>query len=247
MEIVTTFFKELYDSKGDQRKEINEDEEDLEWNITSTREKEIDEVMEEDLAKTIGNLKSKKAAGPDGLENDAIKTLEVSLVKPLTKLFNQILHDGSVPNQWLISEIILLYKKGNRFDINNYRPISLSSNMCKIFTKLLKERLYGILDSQQPHEQAGFRKGFSTTDHILAVNQLLERARDYENCKINFLFIDFQKAFDSIHHNYVWRALINQGVPKVYINILSEFYKKSEAYIMLDKKGEKFPIKRGVK
>ncbi len=138
-------------------------------------------------------------AGPDGLENEAIKTLEISLVKPLTKLFNQILHDDPIPKQWLISEIILLYKNGNRSNINNYSPISFFSNMCKIFMKLLKERLYRIFDSQQSHEQAGFWQGFSTEDHILAVNQLLKRATDYENCNVNFFLIDFQKVFDSIH------------------------------------------------
>ncbi len=55
------------------------------------------------LTKTIGNLKNKKVAGLDGLENEAIKNLRISLVKPLTKLFNQILHNGLIPKQWLIS------------------------------------------------------------------------------------------------------------------------------------------------
>ncbi len=97
------------------------------------------------MVKAIRNLKNKKVASPGGLQNETIKTFEISLVKPLTKLFNQMLHDGLIPKQWLISVIILLYKKGNRFDLNNYHPISPPSNMCKIFTKLLKERLFGIL------------------------------------------------------------------------------------------------------
>ena len=68
--------------------------------------------------------------------------------------------------------MVIFFKKGNRKDIKNYRPICLLSNMYKLFTKIITTRLEKKLDENQPREQAGFRSKYSTTDHIHAINQL---------------------------------------------------------------------------
>ncbi len=90
-------------------------------------------------------------------------------------------------------EIILLFKKGNKEMIDNYRPISLTSNI----TKIIKERIYNQLNENQGREQAGFRKDFSTIDQIFTVRQLLEKAKEYQ-IGVYLRFIDFKKAYDSI-------------------------------------------------
>ena len=73
----------------------------------------------------------------------------------------------------------ILLKKGNKKDWKNYRPISLLSNIYKLFTKVLTNRLQKGLDEHQPLEQAGFRSGYSTTDHIHALNQVKEKQQEY--------------------------------------------------------------------
>ena len=75
--------------------------------------------------------------------------------------------------------MVIFFKKGNRKDIKNYRPICLLSNMYKLFTKIITTRLEKKLDENQPREQAGFRSKYSTTDHIHAINQLKEKCREY--------------------------------------------------------------------
>ncbi len=60
--------------------------------------------------------------------------------------------------------IILLFKKGDKSEVSNYRPISLTSNLAKVFSKLLKNRIYALLDWYQSPEQAGFKKERSTVD-----------------------------------------------------------------------------------
>lgn len=112
--------------------------------------------------------------------------------------------------------------------------------------KILKNRIYNLLDSQQPFEQAGFRKNFSTMDHIQTLNQLLEKANEF-NIDLAIMFIDFNKAFDSLYHDKIWIALAQQGIPKDIIKILKNFYEKSITRIKLDKESEWFPINRGVK
>ena len=89
----------------------------------------------------------------------------------------------------------------------------MSSNVNKIFTKIVKNGIYNIPDQNQGMEQAGFRKDFSTIDHIFTLDQLIEKANEYK-IEMNFIFIDFSKAFDSIKHTELWQALANQGTPK---------------------------------
>ena len=93
--------------------------------------------------------------------------------------------------------MVIFFKKGNRKDIQNYRPICLLSNMYKLFTKIITTRLEKKLDENQPREQAGFRSKYSTTDHTHAIHQLKEKCREY-NIPLCVAFMDYEKAFDSV-------------------------------------------------
>ena len=84
------------------------------------------------------------------------------------------------------------------------------------------------LDFHQPREQAGFRAGYSTIDHLQVVNQLQEKANEY-NMSLCFAFVDYEKAFDSIEFEPLFEGLKNQGVDEAYVNILRNLY--SEANI----------------
>ena len=85
-----------------------------------------------------------------------------------------------MPEIWNEAIIILLHKKGDQKNISNYRPISLLNNIYKLFTKIITNRITRTLDENQPREQAGFRRGFSTIDHLHAVNQLIEKCAEYK-------------------------------------------------------------------
>lgn len=90
-------------------------------------------------------------------------------------LFNLVKTSGTVPRQWTESSITLLYKKGNPDDISNYRPISLLPSMYKLFSSSICYRINAQIDRNQPIEQAGFRKGFSTNDHKQVVEHVIDK------------------------------------------------------------------------
>lgn len=203
-------------------------------------------ILTHEVLAILKKLKSGKAPGPDEILNEHLKNAMESLAAPMAVLFNKIMTTKTIPKQWCESEIILLFKKGDRCEISNYRPISLSSNMGKILMKIIKNRIYDTLDRSQPPEQAGFRKKFSTVDHIQTLTQIIEKTKEYR-IDVVLAFIDFNKAFDSIYHHSAWKALATQGVPENIINILENLYQNSVAHIALDKKGDIFKVGRGVK
>lgn len=151
-----------------------------------------------------------------------------------------------IPEQWKSSTIILLHKKGPKDDLSNYRPISLMSNLYKLFTKIITRRLTQILDENQPPEQAGFRSGFSTADHLQALNQIIEKMEEF-NLPLYIAFVDYKKAFDSLEHASVFQALVNQGVETKYVRLLKTIYSQSTAKVKTEKVGQTFTLGRGVK
>lgn len=237
VEEATMFYKDLYKKEETTTSTINYNE---------TNRKYVPKILQNEIEKVLSEMKEGKAAGPDKIDVSNLKSVKYSLIPILTELFNAILKFEIVPEQWEAAEIRILYKKGNKDNISNYRPISLTSNTNKMFMKIIKNRIYNILDQNQGIEQAGFRKNFSTIDHLFTIGQLIEKANEY-NIEIHMIFVDFNKAFDSVKHSRLWEALVNQGVPEKWIEIIRKIYSKAKAYVKTDIKGQVFEIGRGVR
>ena len=142
--------------------------------------------------------------------------------------------------------MILLHKKGNTSDKKNYMPISLLPIIYKVFSCILLQWILQTLDFHQPREQAAFRAGFSTIDHLHVVSQLQEKVCKY-NILLCFAFVDYEKAFNSIKFEPIFHALKNRGVDKAYLNILKHMYHKATSVICLHKASKNFRLQRGVR
>ena len=101
-------------------------------------------------------------------------------------------------------------KEGTQKYLKNYRPISLLSNIHKVFKKIPTLRLTSVLDENQPIEQAGFRSGYSTIDHVHTVNQLKEKCAEYQK-PLLLAFVDYEKAFDSVELKAIVTSLEKQS------------------------------------
>ena len=113
-----------------------------------------------DLSRKCGNNK---------IYNEYIKNTQDCLLNLYTGLFNKVLDTGVIPTQWACGNIIPIYKnKGARTEPQNYRPITLLSCLGKLFTAVINNRRHNYADSVQLilENQAGFRRGLSTLDHI---------------------------------------------------------------------------------
>ena len=156
-------------------------------------------------------MRKGRSPGPDRVTAEMLQIGASTLVPPLTLLFNQCLAEEEVPDQLPDSTISLIFKKGSPLDIRNFRPIALLSVIYKVFTTVIGSRMRNDLDSNQPVEQAGFRRSFSTIDHIFTINELTQKSQEY-NFPLYLAFVDYQKAFDSVEFTAVWNALGRQGV-----------------------------------
>ena len=115
------------------------------------------------------------------------------------KLFNFVFDTGIVPEEWSLGKIIPIYKqKGETNDPSNYRPITLLSCMGKLFTAVINRlQVYPGDHIKINERQAGFRKKFSTTDHIFALNTLVNILQSGKR-KLFCGFVDLKGAFDSV-------------------------------------------------
>ncbi len=207
---------------------------------------ELPPIMVSEIENALHLAKSDKAPGKDGITTEMLKSSGETFWKALTTRFNRYLKEGKVPSQWKGSNTILLHKKGDKEDLKNYRPICLLSHIYKLFTKIIVTRLSNNLDYQQPREQAGFRKNYSTMDHIFTLTQLIERAREYK-LPLCVAFVDYEKAFDSVEINAVLTSLQKQGIEAQYINLLKEANSNCTTDIKLLPTPVTIPVGKGVK
>ncbi|XP_028035786.1 uncharacterized protein LOC114247123 [Bombyx mandarina] len=107
---------------------------------------------------------------------------------------------------WNRGVVILFFKKGDKTLLKNYRPIALLSHVYKLFSRVITKRLERRFDDFQPTEQAGFRKGYSTIDHIHTLRQIVQKTEEY-NRPLCLAFVDYEKAFHSVETWAVLRSL----------------------------------------
>lgn len=204
------------------------------------------EFLPSEVTYAIRKLKENKSAGPDSITAEMLKSGIDIFVKPLCDLFNKWVIEEIVPNSLPDSVISLIFKKGSQLEISNYRPIALLNLVYKVFTSVIDTRIEGTLNSAQPHEQAGFRRNYSTTDHIFTISELISRSVEY-NFPLYLVFVDYLKAFDSIEFGSLWKALLNQGVHAKLICVLKDVYERGKVFVRLGKEKVRIHVERGVR
>jgi hypothetical protein len=164
-----------------------------------------------DVEQAIGQLGRWKAAGPDGFPAEFYKAFESELAPFLTAMFRECEENDTLPRSFGEARVILLYKKGDRTSLENWRPISLMNVDEKILTKILTTRLQVGLTSIISPMQSGFVQGRSIYDNIWALEHILEAGTDRGDAGA-VVFLDQQKAYDRVDHQYLLACLDIFGI-----------------------------------
>ncbi|UYV84831.1 hypothetical protein LAZ67_X003647 [Cordylochernes scorpioides] len=199
-------------------------------NVISQNDPLLDsEITNADIYKEIAGLRSNKACRPDGIPNEALKTLPDSYILLLKQLYNSVMMTGKYPAIWTNSTIHPIFKNGYKNSPSNYRGIALISNVSKLFTSILRSRLEEWVEGRRviPENQAGFRKGRSCIDHIFTLTTLIQLSLRKKRGKLYVFFVDLRKAFDTVPHSILWKKLYNLGISYQFISTIRSYYEQA--------------------
>ena len=194
------------------------------------------EIKLAEITRVVANSPNKKAAGPDGITNEVLKSSFGLVFSFLVTLFNICFTNATCPVVWLDAYLKPLYKgKGEKTDPNSYRGISLLSCVYKCYSAILYNRLSNWVELQKllPDTQYGFRKGRST---ILAAKKLIESTRRGIRSKKRYYvcYVDFEKAFDKLDRQLLFTKLQRNGVPVHFTKVLYNLYVQNNIQVCSD-------------
>ncbi|CAB4005371.1 Hypothetical predicted protein [Paramuricea clavata] len=152
-----------------------------------------------------------KATGPDKIPAKLLKNCASSIYLSLCDLFNKSLSMGKLPNEWKLSNIVPIPKKGPAEEVSNYRPISLLSLVSKVFEHCVCNQLVSHISTQLHRLQFGFLRGKSTTSQLLHILQDIHQALESGN-QVDAVYLDFAKAFDKVSHKLLLTKLHKFGI-----------------------------------
>ena len=201
----------------------------------------------EEIKKAIGQLKNGKAAGPDNIPAEALKADTDTMVEILYPLFKKIWQEKRAPVEWKEGHLVKLPKKGDLSDCANYRGITLLSVPGKVFSRILLNRMKDAVDPVLRDQQAGFRKNRSCTDQIATLRIILEQSQEW-NSSLYINFLDYEKAFDSVDRETLWKLLRHYGIPEEITSIIKILYDGLTCRVIHGKQlTDAFPVKTGVR
>ncbi|XP_072943439.1 uncharacterized protein [Epargyreus clarus] len=215
--------------------------------LTRHYTEDIPDVSLYEIRMALKQLKNNRAPGEDGITTELLKAGGKPILIALQQLFDSVISQGIAPEAWSKSVVVLFFKKGDTSLLKNYRPIALLSHVYKVFSRVIYNRIARRLDDFQPPEQAGFRKGFSTMDHIHTLRQVVQKSEEY-NLPLCVAYVDYEKAFDSIKTWAVLESLQRCQIDYRYIEVLKCMYKAASMTIRLhDRSTNPIQVQRGVR
>ena len=222
-------FENLYNSVIDQKSEMSFHQR---ISCDTVRESQRCYVSRQDILAACNRQKCGKAVGPDNIAMEAFINSTSKLHVHLSILFNLFITFGYLPMSFTTSLIIPLVKNkcGNLSDLNNYRAISISPAVSKIFETVLEKYVRSDTDSAIENHQFGFKTGHSTS---LCTNVLKQTVEYYisRGSYIFTCFLDFQKAFDKVNYWKLFLKLLDNGVNSKIVSILAVWYTNQVCYV----------------
>ena len=170
-------------------------------------------INEKDIIDAINEVDENSSAGPEEVPAVFLKMTKEAIAKPLRILFRKSLDEGVIPDIFKLAHITPIYKGGAKPKPEQYRPVSLTSHIMKVFERVMKKKLLNHLKQNNliNEKQYGFVPGRSTQSQLLAHYKDIYEAME-EGVRVDTVFLDFAKAFDKVDHSILMSKVIKHKI-----------------------------------
>lgn len=168
-------------------------------------------VSEVNVKRILNQVDISKNGGPDGIPNIFLRKTSDALAPPLTRIFNRSLSEGTCPIVFKEAFITPIFKKGNKSDIVNYRPVCLLNAFAKVFERIVHDYLSDYIKGRIDRNQHGFFKNRSTLSNLLDFTQFISNSIE-NSSEVHAIYTDFSKAFDKVDIGVLLSKLRSYGI-----------------------------------
>ena len=182
------------------------------------------EITNEDVLDEFKRIDISKSQGPDGIHPKLLKALSSNkdFINSITKLFQACASSCKIPTQWKTANVTSIYKKGTRKCALNYRPVSLTCIVSKLYEKLVRRHILSFMSIKIDPNQHGFVEGKSCLSNLLeSMECIIDMLEDGE--PVDVFYLDFCKAFDSVPHYRLLTKLEKLGIKGKTLEIIRDF------------------------
>ena len=206
-------------------------------NAENTPELSDINFSEQDIMNAIDLIPINAAAGPDKFPAIILKECKEQLTKPLYIIWRSSLNTGQIPSVYLQQTIVPIFKKGSKSNPENYRPVSLTSHIIKLFERVLRTKLVKYIESNNflSPDQHGFRSGKSCLTQLLNHFELILHILE-TGCNADVLYLDFAKAFDKVDHKLLLQKIKSVGITGKVHEWLTSFLKHRKQFVIVNGK-----------
>ena len=226
MSMLSDFYKTLYKSKNieDENIETYLDSVQLD-NILTNEQREIleKEPTMEEIRRAIKQIKENKSPGIDGIPIELYKQFWHLLENPYFSMINESIRNNILPFTTRTAVLSIIHKSGDKTNLKNYRPLSLNNTDYKIIAQVYSSRLQSVVRDIVNNDQTGYIKDRNILTSVRKVIDIFEYVEEKNNDGA-MIFIDYEKAFDSIEHNFIFKTLEKFNFGKTFIHMIKLFY-----------------------
>ena len=213
-------------------------------------EQEIQDIQitREAVQKKLEKLNVTKSCGPDNMHPFVLQRTARATSRPLELIFRKSVENGECPEDWRSANVTPIHKKGDRTDPSNYRPVSLTSQVCKVLESLVRDHIIDHLSKNDilRDEQHGFREGRSCLTNLLETVEQWTEIIDEGDC-IDIAYLDFRKAFDLVSHKHLLFKMSKYGITNQVLKWVEAFlYQRTQRVVVRGTASDAFNVTSGV-
>ena len=174
-----------------------------------------------------------KAAGPDSIHGKILKHCACSISYPLSLIFKISYNTGHIPNDWKLANVVPVHKKNSKASVENYRPISLTCLIMKFFERVIRDELMNKCKDLIKESQHGFLPSRSCTTQLITFTDSLAISLN-NNYRVDVVYFDFAKAFDSVNHDIILKKLKHEfKIDGILLKFLVDYLKDRQQRVVI--------------